>query len=347
MKRKVAALVAALMLVAFAAGCGGPAPPAPPPPRPQLGIDVLWYRHPEDTAAIIRSKAARVVSYIGELGANAISISFPFYMSGPRGSHIYARSATPAPDDLAVLVDDATARGLSVNLRPLLNQNAIGGWRGAIHPDNRHVWFASYESFLAPYLAMASAHRVTGFTVGAELSSLAADPSWGALDGWVRTIFHGKLSFSNNWDEFAAGRLGGGTVGQQGVDAYFPVPLGNGASVGDLVAALNDWLSRPRRIDLSGILVQETGIAAQPGAYAHPQAWTGARNWDFGLQARWYRAMCTVVRERHMAGLYFWDIDFNQNVWRPSPDSDPPLSFIGRQGALAVRSCFADPAGGR
>ncbi len=94
-------------------------------------------------------------------------------------------------------------------------------------------------------------------------------------------------------------------------------------------------------------MVQEIGIAAQPGSYAHPQSWTGSRDWDFGLQARWYQAMCTVVRERHMAGLYFWDIDFNQNVWRPSPHSDPPLSFIGRQGALAVRSCFADPAGSR
>jgi hypothetical protein len=57
--------------------------------------------------------------------------------------------------------------------------------------------------------------------------------------------------------------------------------------------------------------------------------------------------MCTVVRERHMAGLYFWDIDFNQNVWQPGPRSDPQLSFIGRQGALAVRSCFAGPSGSR
>ena len=346
MKRLAAALVlVVLVLLVLVAGCGGP-PPAPPPPPPQLGVDVLWYRH-DDTAAIIRAKAARVAAYIDGLGANAISISFPFYMTGRRGSHVYAHSATPAPADLAVLVDDAAARGLSVNLRPLLNQNAVGGWRGAIYPGNRREWFASYEHFLAPYLAMASAHRVTSFTVGAELSSLAADPSWDAVDAWVRGVFHGKLSFSNNWDEFAAGHLGGGTVGQQGVDAYFPVHLGDQATVRELISALNGWLNTPARIPLSGIVVQEAGIAAQPGSYAHPQAWTGSRDWDFGLQARWYQAMCTVVRERHMAGLYFWDIDFNQNVSRPSPDSDPPLSFIGRQGALAVRSCFAEPADSR
>jgi hypothetical protein len=98
---------------------------------------------------------------------------------------------------------------------------------------------------------------------------------------------------------------------------------------------------------VSAVVVQEIGIAAQPGSYAHPQSWTGSREWDFGLQARWYQAMCAVVRERHMAGLYFWDIDFNQNVWQPSPQSHPLLSFIGHQGALAVRSCFADPARGR
>jgi hypothetical protein len=84
-------------------------------------------------------------------------------------------------------------------------------------------------------------------------------------------------------------------------------------------------------------------VPSDSGVHPHPQSWTASREWDFGLQARWFEAMCTVVRERHMAGLYFWDIDFNQNVWQPSPQSDPPLSFIGRQGALAVRSCFADP----
>ncbi len=340
-------LLAIIALSLLAASCGGPAPPAPPPPAPQLGIDVLWYRHPQDTAAVIRSKAGRIVSYIIALGANAVSVSFPFYMSGRHASHVYARTSTPSPQDVAVLVDEAAASGLSVNLRPLLNQDSVGGSRGAIYPGDRHEWFASYERFLGPYLAMASAHRVTSFAVGSELSSLATDPAWDGLDAWVRTIFHGKLSFSNNWDEFAAGHLGGGAVAQQAVDAYFPVPLGDTASVRDLTTALNLWLGMPRRIDLSAVVVQEIGIAAQPGSYAHPQAWTGSREWDFGLQARWYQAMCGVVRERHMAGLYFWDIDFNQNVRRPSPDSDPPLSFIGRQGALAVRSCFADPTGGR
>jgi hypothetical protein len=148
------------------------------------------------------------------------------------------------------------------------------------------------------------------------------------------------LSFSNNWDAFAAGQLGGGAAVQEGVDAYFPLRLGDGASVRQLVTALNRWLSRPRGIDLSRILVQETGIAAQPGSYAHPQAWTDSRSWDFDVQAKWFRAMCTVVRERHMAGIYFWDIDFNQNVRSPHPGTDPPLSFIGRRAADAARNCF-------
>jgi len=330
-----------IALALLAAGCAGHAPAAPTLPRPQLGIDVLWYRHPEDSAATIHDKAARIVSYIDDLHANAISISFPFYMRGQRDSRVFRRRATPTPEDLAVLVDDAAALGLSVNVRPLLNQDAIGGWRGAIYPANRDEWFASYAKFLAPYLAMASAHRVTSFTVGAELSSLAQDPAWSALDSSARTIFGGQLSFSNNWDAFAAGQRGGGSVGQQGVDAYFPVPLRNGASVRDLVTALNTWLNKPARLSLQDVVVQEAGIAAQPGSYAHPHAWTGSPDRDFLLQARWFQAMCTVVRQHHMAGLYFWDIDFNQNVSRPHPRSDPPLSFVGRDAASVVRSCFA------
>ncbi len=336
-------LLIGIALSLFAASCGGhpaPPPPAPAPARPQLGIDVLWYRHPEDSAATIRAKSRRIVSYVAGLHANAISISFPFYMRGQRASGVHPGTPTPTPRDLAILVDDATSRGMTVNVRPLLNQDAIGGWRGAISPANPSGWFASYEKFLAPYLAMAAAHRVTSFSVGAELTSLADAPDWIPLDAWVRTRFHGGLSFSNNWDAFTVGELGGGPVGQEGVDAYFPLRLGDSASVGALVTGLNRWLSRPRGIRLQDIVVQETGIAAQPGSYAHPHTWTDSRDWNFAVQAKWFSAMCTVVRQRHMAGIYFWDIDFNQNVRRPSPDSDPPLSFIGRVAADAARNCF-------
>jgi hypothetical protein len=80
------------------------------------------------------------------------------------------------------------------------------------------------------------------------------------------------------------------------------------------------------------------------GNGTHGAAGFSSARSDFGLRARWFEAMCTVVRNTIWRGLYFWDIDFSQNVWQPSPQSDPPLSFIGRLGALAVRSCFADPA---
>jgi Glycoside Hydrolase Family 113 len=334
-------LVVAIAISLLAASCGGhPAPAPPAPARPELGIDVLWYLHPEDSAATIRAKSSRVVSYVAGLHANAISISFPFYMRGPLASAVRAGKSTPTPGDLAILVDEATAIGLSVNLRPLLNEGTLGVSRGAIFPGNPRGWFASYKKFLAPYLAMATAHRVTSFSVGAELSSLASDPDWIPLDAWMRTRFHGGLSFSNNWDAFAVGELGGGPVGEEGVDAYFPLRVADSASVGELVTGLERWLSRPRRIRLPDILVQEAGIAAQPGSYAHPQEWTGSRDWNFAVQAKWFRAMCAVVHQRHMVGIYFWDIDFNQNVRRPSPDSDPPLSFIGRQAAGAARNCF-------
>ena len=90
-------LLAIIALALLAASCGGQAPPSPPPPTPQLGIDVLWYRHSHDKSATIRSKAGRIVSYLTALGANALSISFPFYMSGRRASHVYPQSATPSP----------------------------------------------------------------------------------------------------------------------------------------------------------------------------------------------------------------------------------------------------------
>ena len=332
-------LLAAVILIFAAVSCGGP-PQAPPrPPRIQRGIDILWYRNPQESAAGIQAQSDRIVAYVQDIGANSIAISFPFYMRDRSASGVFAGSATPSAADLAVLADDAAAHGLGVDLRPLLNQKAVGGWRGAIKPNSRRYWFASYRSFLAPYVAMAAAHRVMGFTVGAELSSLATDPRWRGLDRWIRTVYKGELNFSDNWDSFAGGRLGG-DVSLQGLDAYFPVPLRDGATVSELTAALDGWLSRAGDISFPAVLLQEAGIAAQPGAYTHPNTWTRSPARDMQLQANWYRAVCDVERSHHMAGLYFWDIDFNQNIVRPNPVTDPPLSFVGRPGAAAIRACF-------
>jgi hypothetical protein len=55
----------------------------------------------------------------------------------------------------------------------------------------------------------------------------------------------------------------------------------------------------------------------------------------------WYTAVCAVTRQRHMAGMYVWSLDFNANPAMPSP-SESPLDFLGRPlSEQALRACFS------
>ena len=70
----------------------------------QRGIDLDAYTYPgQDIAAAARAD----IAYITSLHANAVLISFPFFVNGQYGSRAYAKNATPTPAQVAVIVRDA------------------------------------------------------------------------------------------------------------------------------------------------------------------------------------------------------------------------------------------------
>lgn len=311
----------------------------------QRGCNVLWYYNGTDADQRISQKADLSLNYIRSLHCNAVAISFPFYMEHAMASSVHGGSATPSPEQLAIVVDAAKGYGLRVSVRPLLDEESFrpSGWRGTILPEDRTRWFASYGSFIHPYLVMAQAVGAAQFEIGVELNSLLADGRWEALVSQARTVFHGTIGFSNNWDVFHAGRLGPASVDSQGLDAYFPVRVGDDATVDRLAAAWIDWLSGvPKHIDLRHVVLTEVGIAAQPGSYNTPNArGDNSIPIDPQIQQRWYSAACRAMRYHRMAGIYFWMLDLNQPPGTFDSTAGDPLSFFGR-GDSAIRNCFRD-----
>jgi hypothetical protein len=341
-----------------AAGCSGahgqdqpttPVRPAPTSsaaatahsPLGQRGIDVLWYYDQTDGADQVTAKADATFSYIRSLGGNATSISFPVYMTGAHASTVSAGPATPPPGLLAIAVRNAIQHGLRVTVRPELDGAAFGagGWRGTIEPASRKRWFASYFSVLRPYLEMARQTGAAQFEIGVEFNTLTGDPRWGPLIAKAKQVFPGVIGYSTNWNEFANGNLGPPQVGSQDLDAYFPSSLPPGATVGQLAGSWLDWLSGAA-INLRDVVIAETGIAAQSGAYQHPynpgDALLPVRP---QIQQRWYAAACRVATRLHMRGIYFWYLDFNQPPGTVSAAAAPPMSFVGRS-ASVIRACF-------
>lgn len=308
-----------------------PAAPAKSPPlqvpvvRPavQLGVDIDAYTYPGQDVA---KAAQQDIAYIASLHANAVLISFPFFMDGPDSVNVHATAATPTPAQLAVIVRYAAEAGLYVAIRPLLDEASLGAVRTRWLPADEHAWFARYRAFLLPYAAMAEADHVQEFIVGAEFSRFAHSRYWDPLDAALRRAYAGTLAFANNWGgTFLAGA--GGSVAET-VDAYHPLSA-------PLLAA---WEAFDRALP-AGTVETEVGIAAVSGGYRAPfrSSWP-ARVLDPAMQATWFSAACHAALATHLGGIYFWAIGLG-NLGGPTLADQG--AWAHSVGAAAIAQCFA------
>ncbi len=199
-----------------------------------------------------------VVKYVRSLHANAISITFPFFMNGPHGSgRDRALSQRRRRAKWRVMARIAEAQGLYVVFRPLLDETSIDReFRGNMHPSHPAEWFASYRRFLLPYAKVAQRAKVQEFVVGTELSTLYKSPRWYPLDAAIRRVYYGTLAFDSNWYGVSSLQGAGGKGLNEGVDAYPAIP-----------ADIEEGWKTLRPQAAPGTVEMELGIAAVKGAY--------------------------------------------------------------------------------
>ena len=304
-------------------------------PVMQRGIDIDLYTYRgQDAAAAARAD----VAYIKSLHANAVSVSFPFFMHGPRSRGVYASPATPSPAQLAVVAAVAERAGLYVSIRPLLDETNLGRSRVVWRPRDMGAWFASYRRFLLPYAAMAQREHIPEIFIGAEFSQFGSSPRWNTLDRAVRRVFHGTLAYADNGIRIIRAHVGGAGA-LVTVDAYPRMPW-----IPPTATAAH--LARPwgiyDRLLPPGTVLTEVGIDAVAGAYGTPYKhhWPGARI-DPVIQARWFTAACRAAIASKLGGIYFWPLEFGHL-------GGPTVTYQGAwahsAGARAISACFAKAA---
>ena len=321
--------------------------------KTELGINVMVYdAWPSDADAL--TAANQTFTYLQNLGANAVALNFSFSMSSDTSSVISANAVTPAPTLLGSRIDAARAHGLTVELRPLLVESTISpSWRGSISPSDPTAWFASYQQFLAPYVALATTHQVHRFVVGAELESMLhfAKPWKHLVKAFTTTTSTTgtELSFDGNWEPV----VGVAGIGY-GMDFYQPVLLQPGATgtVRSLQRAMHANLtgifSSPGStapVPLRKLVLSEVGIAAVRGAWVQPY------NTFYGkkvairraVQANWFTAACQEAKVDHLKGIYFWTVFLAPWKSTTEDDSASPYEWVGTASADAIRTCFTAP----
>ena len=341
---------------AKAAPTPAPVPTVAVPWQPgmrQLGIQIYWVANSNDASdAVVEAKARRLINYAISLNANSIAITFPFYTYGITSDKVYADpKTTPTPRQLEDFLAEAEQSHIRVTIRPILNedilvaQNSLA-WRGSIEPQNVSAWFQSYQQLLVPYAQAAQQGHAATFVVGTELNSLETQPEWSGLVASLKSVYSGQLIYDENFDDFAAGDQNLPLPGHN-VDAYPRFNLPDTAPVSTLAHAWETWIGAHRPVIIRGMVLAEVGIVAVPGAYQSPGAWLGTENSpiDDQVQANWYQAVCQAVQvENVRGGIYWWEVNFDDDPADPAPYQSDRLTFLGRPAQQVIRSCFASLA---
>jgi hypothetical protein len=260
---------------------------------------------------------------------------------------------TPPPSEVAMFVGTAQNAGLRVELRPLLEVGTAGYiWRGLIHPSDATAFFDSYGQALAPYAELAQQLGVSGFVYASELYSLSRspdyEPSWSQLISQLSSFYHGPLVYAESGAQYLSGAdvVPDLTTYGEYTDAYFGAA---GATPGSSGTELyNSWASQFDRLATqksSNTVLQEVGFDAQAIGYEAPQTVAGppTDSQYLYMQQMWFNMVCSIVHNFDLAGVYFWNIDFNVDPYT-TPANDPtlgPTDWVNRPGAAAIASCFS------
>ena len=114
---------------------------------------------------------------------------------------------TPTPEQLADLIHYAQTKKLRVVLMPIVLLEAPRGneWRGTVKPEVWDDWFDSYRDMEYHYATVAEANHVDLLVIGSELVSAESHlGEWEKTIRGIRERFHGKLTYSSNWDHYTS-----------------------------------------------------------------------------------------------------------------------------------------------
>lgn len=354
--------VAALSLVAALVPPSAVAGASAATPKRQLGINVLMYPQYGTKRANLDA-AKRMFTYIRSLNANAVALCFQMYPSpntdaeAPTASGVAAGDSTPSPSYLGAFVDLAHAAGLTVQLRPLLNEDhlhAAGSWRGAIAPTDKAAWFSSYGAFLQPYFPMARQHHVESFAIGAELNSMAPhNRYWLPLIKQAKQLTGSEIIYEANWNGRAS--LPAATFGYDHYQPVAGIASADQATVEALTAKMETNLTQSANgglpVAASEAQFSEVAIAALDKAWTHPWMTSydpAADTIMRSVQANWFSAACNAFQDLGLRGIYFWALIFNMN-FNPMASADnanPALAnayfWQNTISADAIKNCFAN-----
>lgn len=307
-----------------------PTPTSTPTPRPtptvgklptfEKGLNIVFFESKSNTN--YQSRITSTLDQFKNLGITHASIVFFFFQDGPSSVEIYEDTMrTLTETEIRQIIRIAKSKNFEIQLRPFLGvktgfsnpEAGIGRWN--ITPADQNLWFENYSAQLVKYATIAQQEGVPTFGIGSEMKSVAGNSAkWEEVIKKIREVYKGKVIYAGNWDEFTndgpfeneLGWLLG--VDLIGIDAYFPLNVGQNPSISELVSAWGKWAKILERVKNSGkkVIVSEIGITPNP--YFDKPWITSQEVSDLTAQEKYYAAAIEFLRDK-VSGIYFWAVD--------------------------------------
>jgi hypothetical protein len=148
-------------------------------------------------------------------------------------------------EGVKVTIDSAHKAGLKVMLKPQVWVG--GGWIGGLDfatDADWTQWENDYEKYILPFAKIADSTKVDLLCIGTEikLSATKRPQFWRNLIAKTRAIYHGKLVYAANWDEYPLITFWD-KLDYIGIDAYFSLVPKATPSVSELAEAWKPHLT--------------------------------------------------------------------------------------------------------
>jgi len=313
-----------------------------PPARPILGVDVATDSN--YSTSVTRAYGKRVLAYVrNSLHADSAGILWDLCSPGKHSNDVQRCSESLTPTNVRVLVREATADHLSVQLRPIVRigppsgwDNSVLSWEGHLVPANQAKWFASLWKAELPYLRIVRGVHDAQFVVGTELYGLADSPYWQSFLNRAHDECKCQVNVASQDTDYTEGIVP--SYQDQGVDWYANLRVPSDASQVRVTAGFEQSLAAFPESMLVRTSIDEESIRASAGAYHHPSSWQINGRSDSEVQARYFTAVCQSVVHYHMRGVWFFNIPLNDD---PAAPESYPAYFVDNSGSKAIARCAA------
>ena len=286
---------------------------------------------------------AATLDDIQTIGANAFAIH-PYAQIREDG--FIRVPSDSAPDEIVKPARWAHEKNLTMMLIPhLAYWGTKFSWRGEIEFSKAEEWrrfFDGYTRWMAGLATTCEREKIPILCIGLEYSlAMKHEAEWREMIRQIRTVYHGQLTYSANWDTFRDVPFWD-ALDFVGILAYFPLTNAEQPNPSDITLQLGwkKWLAELSVYSKTvgkTILFTELGYNEASDAPMHPWDYkTGGQN-AAEMQARCLRiALQETSHADFLRGVFLWK-------WFPNLPAQQAENFDLRKPAprAAIQASWA------